>query len=564
MDIHVKALSCVTQQVVNEATFQEWASSWTELGLGLSLWDADGRLIEKCSSNAAFWQTVILGSEALQKKLSAWIVQASKQQESIFTLEPGDAVHMMLVRSPVSTRNTILVATALGHGMDDHEQYDQFCDEHDLDVGEWLHLAEVLPRYTKDQCRSYRSILSRYLEARSEEQLSQNDVNELSTHLAQAYEELNLIYRISADLTVSKPPADHLAELTQQLAFTTVLEGYAAVLDSSFHNKADPHVIVGGQVPLSSEEILRLYRQAQHEQPTGDSRIIIVNDADARPDYAWLDRRVCQFALFPLQRKRHEFGAILAINREDGKDLCSEEIRLVNSVAERGAAFLESAQLYDDLEQLFMGMLHALVSSIDAKDPYTSGHSQRVAWLSRHIGQMLGMDDEQCQRIYLSGLLHDIGKIGVPESVLCKAGRLTPDEFAEIKKHPEMGAKILEGVRQVDDLIPGILYHHERYGGGGYPSGIAGENIPLLGRIICLADSFDAMTTSRTYRSAQDPRSAAEEIRRCGGTQFDPRIVACFLKCDFVALHEEMRNAGCSFVGPTGIQSLVTSKEEHP
>jgi HD-GYP domain-containing protein (c-di-GMP phosphodiesterase class II) len=130
----------------------------------------------------------------------------------------------------------------------------------------------------------------------------------------------------------------------------------------------------------------------------------------------------------------------------------------------------------------------------------------------------------------MSGLLHDVGKIGVPESVLRKPGKLTPEEFDQMKKHPEIGARILQDIRQVKQIIPGVLHHHERYDGKGYPMGLAGEDIPLMGRIICLADCFDAMTSNRTYRRALPVEVALAEIRRCAATHFDPTLAEAFLR----------------------------------
>ena len=142
----------------------------------------------------------------------------------------------------------------------------------------------------------------------------------------------------------------------------------------------------------------------------------------------------------------------------------------------------------------------------------------------------------------MAGLLHDVGKIGVPEAVLQKPGRLTDEEFEQIKQHPAIGAKILRDIKQIEDIIPGVLYHHERYDGKGYPDGLAGEDIPLMGRIICLADCFDAMTTSRTYRKALPLEVAMAEIRRCAGTQFDPRLAEVFLRSGHEGLHELLRD----------------------
>jgi HD-GYP domain-containing protein (c-di-GMP phosphodiesterase class II) len=138
----------------------------------------------------------------------------------------------------------------------------------------------------------------------------------------------------------------------------------------------------------------------------------------------------------------------------------------------------------------------------------------------------------------MAGLLHDVGKIGVPEAVLQKTGRLTAEEFEQMKKHPGVGARILADIKQVEDIIPGVLHHHERFDGKGYPAGLSGQNIPLMGRIICLADCFDAMTSNRTYRRALPLEVALSEIRRCSGTQFDPSLAEAFLRINIATFRE--------------------------
>jgi HD-GYP domain-containing protein (c-di-GMP phosphodiesterase class II) len=189
--------------------------------------------------------------------------------------------------------------------------------------------------------------------------------------------------------------------------------------------------------------------------------------------------------------------------------------------------------LYEDMHAMFLGMLHALTSAIDAKDSYTHGHTERVAKLSHMLAEAAGLDRETVERVYISGLVHDVGKIGVPESVLCKPGKLTDDEFGLIKMHPEIGARILQDIRQMQDLLPGVMHHHERWDGNGYPHGLAEKDIPLFGRLIGLADAFDAMISTRTYRSAMDLDTVLGEIRRCAGTQFDPELAEVFLQLDF-------------------------------
>jgi HD-GYP domain-containing protein (c-di-GMP phosphodiesterase class II) len=185
-----------------------------------------------------------------------------------------------------------------------------------------------------------------------------------------------------------------------------------------------------------------------------------------------------------------------------------------------------------------MGLLHSLVSAVDAKDAYTCGHSERVALLSRFVAQEAQLPEAMVERIYTAGLLHDVGKIGVPELVLQKPGRLTPTEYDQIKRHPEMGARILADVKQLRDILPAVMHHHERYDGKGYPTGLAGKDIPMIARLICLADCFDAMTSSRTYRRALPLEVALTEIRRCAGTQFDPELTDVFLSVGVERIRE--------------------------
>jgi HD-GYP domain-containing protein (c-di-GMP phosphodiesterase class II) len=162
--------------------------------------------------------------------------------------------------------------------------------------------------------------------------------------------------------------------------------------------------------------------------------------------------------------------------------------------------------------------------------------------LAKIIAQEAGLTDADAERIYMAGLLHDVGKIGVPESVLQKPGRLTAEEFEQMKKHPAIGARILADVKQIKDILPGVLHHHERYDGKGYPDGLSGQNIPLMGRIICLADCFDAMTSTRTYRKAMPLEVTLADIRRCSGTQFDPELTEAFLRIGMDRLREVVRH----------------------
>lgn len=184
----------------------------------------------------------------------------------------------------------------------------------------------------------------------------------------------------------------------------------------------------------------------------------------------------------------------------------------------------------DTIPDVLLESLRAIISTLEEKDSYTHGHSIRVAEYSVLLGQELGFSESTLKELELSALFHDIGKIGIPDSVLMKPARLTKAEFEIMKSHPVRSAKILEKISSFHALIPGIKYHHERYDGLGYPEGLKGEDIPLFARIILIADTYDAMTSTRPYRLALDKEIAFEELRRCSGTQFDGKLVDAFIR----------------------------------
>jgi hypothetical protein len=183
----------------------------------------------------------------------------------------------------------------------------------------------------------------------------------------------------------------------------------------------------------------------------------------------------------------------------------------------------------DEKKDMVDGTMRALIEAIDAKDPYTRGHSDRVSKFAMLLARTAKLSEGEIKQAGDGGLLHDIGKIGVSEKILCKPTHLDPEEFAQIQEHPRLGHKILKNIPQVRDLLPGMLQHHERWDGSGYPDNLKGEQISQLGRILCIADCFDAMTSARFYRPARSISEVRAEIKRCLGTHFDPKLGEIFL-----------------------------------
>lgn len=210
------------------------------------------------------------------------------------------------------------------------------------------------------------------------------------------------------------------------------------------------------------------------------------------------------------------FVYILCALGEDMDNARQREIRLCKEAEERELTLFEETA-------------EALTNAIDAKDKYTCGHSVRVASISRLIAKEAGVCDDECEQIYFAALLHDVGKIGVPDEVINKQGKLTREEYAMIMEHPVAGYQILSSIRQSPYLSIGAHYHHERYDGTGYPDGLKGEEIPVIARIIAVADAYDAMTSTRSYREALSKENVRSEIENGMGRQFDPKFAAVLL-----------------------------------
>lgn len=251
-----------------------------------------------------------------------------------------------------------------------------------------------------------------------------------------------------------------------------------------------------------------------------------------------------QLVIVPVRAPQAKLGWLLAVNRSayheahcselgwrlSQHELGSRETSLLTTAAAILASHSNNIALLEERETLLVNVVRALVSAIDSRDPYTCGHSERVALYARRLAAEIGLDSDACEKIYLTGLLHDLGKIGISDSVLKKDGPLTKEEFDEIKRHPDLGWSILQGLEQFDYVLPGVLHHHERYDGKGYPDKLKGEETPLEGRLLAVVDSFDAMTSDRPYRAGMPVEKAIDILGEGAGSQWDARMVDAFLR----------------------------------
>jgi HD-GYP domain-containing protein (c-di-GMP phosphodiesterase class II) len=241
----------------------------------------------------------------------------------------------------------------------------------------------------------------------------------------------------------------------------------------------------------------------------------------------------------PLEVRDNPIGVITVSSDLAAGVYSDEDLIMFENFAAQAAVTLENTQLSDRLQSTYLGAIGSLAAAIEARDPYTVGHSTRVTQYAVAIAVSMELSSEEVEDIRLAGLLHDLGKIGVPDSILNKPGRLTEEEYSAIKMHPVLSMRIIEPLPHLGNIIPIIYHHHERYDGLGYVDGKSGESIPLGARILAVADSFEAMTSDRPYRRALSRGEAVAEIKRNSGTQFDPGVVG-----HFIALLEETADIG--------------------
>ena len=232
----------------------------------------------------------------------------------------------------------------------------------------------------------------------------------------------------------------------------------------------------------------------------------------------------------PVKVKENIIGVFEAINKHERGGFKKEDLCLFLSLADQVAIALDNSRLYQELEEMFFETTDSLADAIEKRDPYTGGHTKRVTQYSLAIAKYLQLKPLERKWLKITSVLHDIGKVGIEDRILRKPERLSPEEFGMIKRHCSMGVEIIEHVRQLRESIPGVKSHHEKLDGKGYPDGLKGDEIPVLARIVAVADTFDAMTTDRPYRKAMEKEAAVKELKRCSGTQFDEKVVDAFFR----------------------------------
>jgi putative nucleotidyltransferase with HDIG domain len=357
----------------------------------------------------------------------------------------------------------------------------------------------------------------------------EDEAESLSVHLAGTYEEISLLYRLTQNLKISESDEDlgraaleWMQEVMPAAGLAIQLIPVAQESDSlNYQARAEAVLLTFGDCPVDNRQFTTLI---EHLGPDAAKWPVVVNRQITAQAH-WPLLQVRQMIAVSLAEGENLFGWLAAFNHVDDGEFGTVEASLLSSVAAILGIHSGNIELYRQQSELLAGIVRALTSAIDAKDPYTCGHSDRVARVAVRLAEELGCDAKILDTIYLSGLLHDIGKIGIDDSVLRKPGKLSGEEYEHIKRHAEIGHKILLDIRKLDDVLPVVLHHHESWDGGGYPHNLHSGEIPLSARIVAVADAFDAMGSDRPYRKRM-PDAQIDSIFRSGaGQQWDPEVV---------------------------------------
>ena len=413
------------------------------------------------------------------------------------------------------------------------EQLAAMCQSASMDHEICRHFLATLPPASPDDVARLVTLFGHMHADELQRTADAVSIESIGQELAESWEEISLLYTITRNMTVVQRPERFVASACEELLATLPYGwiGTRMVEDASGLNRLAGRLVHAGDPPADEPILDRLMRRLIDELEH-DAPCVLAPDTD--PDHADFTPLGRAALVHPVVSEGRIIGVLVAARKQgDDAEASSVDMKLLGATATHMGIFLQNAVLFENINATFLGTLEALTASIDAKDRYTCGHSRRVAHLTGALAQATGCSDEVVSRMHITGLVHDIGKIGVPERVLLKIGGLTEEEFGWIRRHPEIGHRILRDIPQLGDVLEGVLHHHERWDGCGYPEGLAGEAIPLSARMIAMADAFDAMTSNRTYRSGLPRPAVLQEIARCAGTQFDPALVPIFVDLDF-------------------------------
>ena len=350
-------------------------------------------------------------------------------------------------------------------------------------------------------------------------------LEKLNLELVSKVEELNLLNRIMSDFAVIGSTTDvfkRVVEIALEVAHADIAR---FLIINEFVDR--PFEISRTGNNLGSQAILTAGEETLVAEVTRDALPLLIAE---NTDNGKLPDTIRSAVFVPMKIRDRVFGVLTAAIYNDNWRFSERDLYYLSYITLNAARSIENLALYENIYQNLFATLYAFVNALEARDRYTRQHSERVARLSMLIGEAMGCTPEEMDVLHFAGHLHDIGKIGIRDAILLKSGGLTTEEYEKIKEHPQIGANIIGQLGLWDREKDIIRYHHEHFDGTGYPTGLKGEKIPLLARILAVADVFDAMASGRSYRGKIDESVVIEMIRKRSGTHFDPQVVKTLIQ----------------------------------
>jgi len=342
--------------------------------------------------------------------------------------------------------------------------------------------------------------------------------------LRHSFEELTTLYRLVDIITEAKTLERVLNSLLDLASELISCEG--AILFLADEKTQELDVALKRNISKKIDNKINLQNKKKViEWALKKGRTIALPDIEEDAD----ENDKVTFVLVPLIAHDKPVGLLDIITDTPEGDITSRDLSLLTILAKQAALAIENVKLYESMKKDQISIIRALASTVDLKDHYTLGHSQKVSEYSVIIAEDMGLSERDIETIKYAALLHDIGKIALPDDIIKKPSRLTDQEFEIVQKHPNIGAKIIKEIEALAPMVPIVLHHHERCDGKGYPDGIKGDDIPLGARIVHVADAYDTMVSARAYRDMLPPELAISELRKNAGTQFDPKVVDVFI-----------------------------------
>jgi HD-GYP domain-containing protein (c-di-GMP phosphodiesterase class II) len=354
-------------------------------------------------------------------------------------------------------------------------------------------------------------------------------VQQVNEHPNPRFEDLYLFANITKQFRSLRIKQPVLAKLMHQILSDMQADAAFLLLpEHPQYNQMEFHENRFAQSRKTNHLRKQMYKFASRATRRISDQYCIINDSRDNREFTALSRRPYRFMATGVRHLKKSYGWLGLVSYGMDDQFTTRELDILQTLANQLAAMIANMDHHEDLERFTVNMVCSLVCAIEEKDAYAKGHSKRVHQYAMLIARHIGMSPEELETLKWASLLHDIGKIGIPEHVLNKPAKLTADEYELIKKHPMKGKTILEPIRHLSPSLTAVAHHHERYNGTGYPKGLKGEQIPLAARIIAVADTFDAITSSRSYRKPISPREAMLVLDQVSGTQLDARLVNIF------------------------------------